>query len=129
MLEISLQGERVQLLAEKAMYWPAQHTLIVADLHWGKSAHFRKHGIAITGNTQSADEMRLAKLVRELKVERLIVAGDLFHSVQNRETDLFAHWRQAHAALHIDLVIGNHDILSSQQYADWQVTAHQVGLY
>ena len=129
MLEIILQGEKMQLLAERALYWPVQHTLIVADLHWGKSAHFRKHGIAITGNTQSADEMRLARLVRELKIERLVVAGDLFHSKENKETDLFEHWRNAHTALHIDLVTGNHDILPAEMYKSWNLALHEEGLY
>jgi DNA ligase-associated metallophosphoesterase len=128
MLDIVLQGEAVALLPEKALYWPAEKTLIVADLHWGKSAHFRKHGIAIPGNTQTQDEIKLAKLVRQHSVERLVIAGDMFHSKHNKEVDTFSHWRSAHENLHIDLVTGNHDILPKENYATWNLQVHADSL-
>jgi DNA ligase-associated metallophosphoesterase len=128
MLQISLQGEEMALLPQRALYWPAQKTLIVADLHWGKSGHFRKHGIAIPGSTQTQDEIRLATLVREYAIERLIIAGDLFHSRHNKEVDLFTHWRNAHSSLHIDFVTGNHDILAPELYDNWNLSIHHEGL-
>jgi DNA ligase-associated metallophosphoesterase len=128
MLEIVLQGERVGLLPEKALYWGNTHTLIVADLHWGKSAHFRKHGIAIPGNTQRNDEIKLASLIRRYDIQRLIIAGDLFHSKHNSGVDLFEHWRNAHQQLHIDFVTGNHDILPDETYARWNLQLHKVGM-
>lgn len=106
------------------MWWPVQKTLIVADLHWGKTAHFRKHGIAVPLDTQQKDEQRLAQLVSNCAAERLIVAGDMFHSRENKEVDNFAHWREAHQQLAIDLVIGNHDILPEEHY-----TAHGIYLH
>jgi len=128
MLPVEILGEQLLLLPEKAVYWPAQKALLVADLHWGKSAHFRKHGIAIPGSTQTQDEIRLATLVNTHKAERLIIAGDLFHSRQNAETDLFTHWRNAHTQLHIDFVAGNHDILPHTFYTENQLTLHPAGL-
>ncbi|WP_276131869.1 ligase-associated DNA damage response endonuclease PdeM [Polluticoccus soli] len=128
MLDIVLQGEKVQLLAERAMYWPAQKMLVVADLHWGKSAHFRKHGIAIPGNTQTQDEVKLAKLISQYSVERLVIAGDMFHSKHNKEVDVFSHWRKGHEDLYIDLVTGNHDILPQEMYEGWNLQLHTHGL-
>ena len=128
MLPVELQGEQLILLPQKAVYWPAQKTLLLADLHWGKSGHFRKHGIAIPGNTQTQDEIRLAKLVATHKAQRLIIAGDLFHSRQNAETDLFAHWRKSHSTLHIDFITGNHDILPETFYHENTLTIHPEGL-
>ena len=32
---LTIVGEEVYLLAERALYWPNASTLIVADLHWG----------------------------------------------------------------------------------------------
>ncbi len=125
MLEIALQGEQVFLLAERALWWPAQKALIVSDMHWGKGGHFRKHGIAIPVHAQTGDEVRLAQLVKHYNAERLIVAGDMFHSKQNKEVDMFAHWRTAHSSLHIDLVVGNHDILPASKYLDWDLTVHK----
>jgi len=124
MLPIELRGEILQLLPERAIYWEKEKTLIVSDLHWGKTAHFRKNGIAIPVRAQNNDELRLAKLLRELKIERLIVAGDLFHSKNNREIEIFSHFRTHHQHLHIDLVIGNHDILGEAHYNGFQLEQH-----
>ncbi|RYZ48684.1 MAG: ligase-associated DNA damage response endonuclease PdeM [Sphingobacteriales bacterium] len=124
MLEISLMGEQVRLLPEKAMYWEAKKSLIVSDLHWGKSAHFRKHGIAIPNQTQTGDEIRLASLIRRHRPERLIIAGDLFHSKSNQQVEVFSHFRQAHQSLHIDLVVGNHDILPRETYDAFRLEFH-----
>ena len=44
---IELQGEELILTNKRAMYWAAQKALILSDLHVGKTAHFRKHGIPI----------------------------------------------------------------------------------
>lgn len=128
MLDIVLRNELVTLLTERALYWPKEKAIIVADLHWGKSAHFRKHGIAIPGNTQTQDELKLANIIKEYKIERLIIAGDLFHSKQNNEVDIFSHWRSSHEQLHIDLVLGNHDILPFEKYINWNVQLHEGGL-
>lgn len=116
MLSITLQGEELCLLPEKALYWPAQKAIIVADLHWGKSAHFRKNGIAIPSDTQKQDEKRLSAILQKHNAQRLIIAGDLFHSKANNETDSFLYWRSAHSSLQVELIIGNHDILPGEHY-------------
>ena len=90
MLEIDLEGERLLLLPERAIWWESVKTLIVSDLHWGKSAHFRKHGIAIPADTQDKDELRLAGLLRTYNAERLIIAGDMFHSKTNNQVEIFS---------------------------------------
>lgn len=124
MMEMDIQGERMQLLPGKAILWPARNTMIVSDLHWGKTGHFRKHGIAIPVKAQEADEIKLSEMVRQYGVERLIVAGDMFHSGNNKQVEGFSHWRNAHGQLHIDLVVGNHDILPVQQYIANNITPH-----
>lgn len=124
MLEINLQGETICLLPEKAIYWPAQKAIIVADMHWGKTGHFRKHGIAVPVNTQINDEIRLADIIRRHGAEHLIIAGDLFHSVHNNEVESFNYWRSKHPDLQISLVVGNHDILDVEQYTKWGIGLH-----
>ena len=121
-MEIDLAHQRVHLLVQRALWWPAQKTLIIADVHWGKGGHFRRHGIALPVRTGQANETRLADLVRKLGVERLIIAGDLFHSADNAEVENFTHWRNAHQSLHIDFVMGNHDILPRERYEGWNLT-------
>lgn len=128
MLEIELQGEQLLLLPQRALYWAKEKSLIVADMHWGKTGHFRKNGIAIPSTTQDTDERTLSSLISTHNAERLIVAGDMFHSRPNKETDAFAHWRQQHQELAIDLVYGNHDILPSDSYTSWDITLHNETL-
>jgi DNA ligase-associated metallophosphoesterase len=125
MLTIDLQGEKIDLLPERALWWERESTLIVADLHWGKTAHFRKNGIAIPAQSQNKDEMRLAQLLQSTRAERLIIAGDLFHSRSNQQVDLFTHFRNHHQTLQVDLVIGNHDILKKEEYARFHLSLHQ----
>lgn len=125
MLPIILEDEELILLPEKAIFWPKQKTLIVADLHWGKTAHFRKNGIAIPSDTQKRDEQLLAGIISSYKADRLVIAGDLFHSKANKETEDFPNWRRAHSTLHIDLIIGNHDILPSEKYITWNLQIHE----
>lgn len=128
MTEILLQDEQLQLLPERAVYWPSRNTLILSDLHWGKSAHFRKHGIPMPGGTQEKDGLRLAGIVRRYGAERLIIAGDFFHSRHNQEVEDFGRWRAAHQALHIDFILGNHDILPRQAYESWDLAVHETSL-
>ncbi len=101
---------------ERCLFWEEQNTLIVSDLHLGKSGHFRKEGIAIPQSIYKADLQRLMALLYFYKADRLIIAGDLTHSTANKELDLFLKWRKDFALLHIDLVKGNHDILADDWY-------------
>ena len=42
--DISWQGENLQLLAHKGIYWPTEKTLFVADPHFGKQPVLEKLG-------------------------------------------------------------------------------------
>lgn len=106
---------------ERCLLWEEQNTLIVADLHLGKSGHFRKAGIGIPQSIYKADLQRLMAQLYLYKAERLIIAGDFTHSTANKELDLFLKWRKDFSSLHIDLVKGNHDILADSWYNEAEV--------
>lgn len=101
---------------ERCLLWEEENTLIVADLHLGKSGHFRKEGIGIPQSIYKADLQRLMAQLYLYKADRLIIAGDFTHSTANKELDLFLKWRKDFSLLHIDLVKGNHDILADSWY-------------
>jgi DNA ligase-associated metallophosphoesterase len=101
---------------ERCLFWEEENTMIVSDLHLGKSGHFRREGIAIPQSIYKADLQRLIAQLYLFKVDRLIIAGDLTHSTTNKELDLFLKWRKDFSLLHIDLVKGNHDILADDWY-------------
>lgn len=56
---------------ERCLLWEEQNTLIVADLHLGKSGHFRKAGIGIPQSIYKADLQRLMAQLYLYKAERL----------------------------------------------------------
>jgi len=91
---------------------------VVSDLHFGKTGHFRKEGIPVPPSVYKEDLQRLVSQLQFFKPRQLIVVGDMFHSVANKELDWFQKWREDFAGLEIQLVMGNHDILKRQWYIE-----------
>lgn len=109
---LPLGGHALHLLPQRAVWWPAHRTLLVADLHLGKGAHFRARGLPVPTGTTADTLERLSTLLRSLPVRELVVLGDFVHAA-----DAFAPprlvaltaWRRAHADVTVTLVPGNHD--------------------
>jgi DNA ligase-associated metallophosphoesterase len=120
-LEIELCGERVLLHPERALVWPAQAILVIADPHFGTDDIFSRAGIALPGGTASAALQRLTALIGANSCTRLVVLGDFVHGAM-LAGDSFLHafhlWRQAHGGLTVDIAVGNHDRRESAR--DWQ---------
>ena len=112
MLEVVAGGETLVLLADKAVWWPARRTLLVADLHVGKAATFRALGVPVPRGTTSATLAALDALLARWPAQRLVVLGDFLHAAQAHAPatlGALARWRARHAALALTLVRGNHD--------------------
>src|ERR1700712_2731423 len=113
-----LQENNFWLSPERMVYWEEQKALIVSDLHFGKTGHFRREGIAIPQSVYKEDLQRLVSELQFFKPQQLIVVGDMFHSIANKELDWFKKWREDFPELKIQLVMGNHDILKRQWYIE-----------
>ena len=123
-LDAVLGGERVELFAERALFWPRERTLFVADVHLGKGATFRAGGVPIPRGTTANDLARLARLVSASDALRLVVLGDFLHAAAGRVDALdqaFRRWRTQHAALSVILVRGNHDARAGDPPPSWGV--------
>lgn len=118
-----IHQETFWLSPERSIYWEEERALIVSDLHFGKTGHFRKAGIAVPQHVYKEDLQRLFHQVQYFRPSRLIVVGDLFHSNANKEFDWFNKWRQDHDSLKIHLIKGNHDILKNEWYDEAGITA------
>jgi len=123
-----INGEHFILSGERILFWENQNTLIAADLHVGKTGHFRKSGINIPQSVYKDDLHRLLAQILFFKAERLIIVGDLTHSAANREMDLFRKWRKDFPLLKVNLVKGNHDILDKAWYEEADITVHNEPL-
>jgi DNA ligase-associated metallophosphoesterase len=112
------KGQSLILHPSRTVFWEEESALILSDLHFGKSGHFRKSGIAIPQNVYKEDLQRLVSTIQYFQPRQLIIAGDLFHSRENKELDWFTRWRADLSWLNIHLIKGNHDILRSKWYEE-----------
>lgn len=122
-LILTLAGETVQLWPERALGWPAQATLFIADPHLGKTASFRALGIAAPDGT-AADLERLDTVLAASAARRLVVLGDLLHARRGVSPSLIAtlaDWRARHPGLEILLVRGNHDHGAGDPPTEWNI--------
>lgn len=115
-IEITCQGERLILDPSRAIYWPAQSLLMLADLHIGKVHHFRRSGLAVPGMAGEQNLLRLKALLERYRPQRVVFLGDLFHSTPNGEWGQFHAWMQGYPDLSFELVPGNHEVQPMAQY-------------
>jgi DNA ligase-associated metallophosphoesterase len=123
-LSMEWAGQEWMVLADKALYWPAQRMLIVADMHLGKAASFRHHGVPVPGGSTSHDLARLSALINQTQCSRLVILGDFLHAKAGRadETMRLIHsWRARHATIDIMLVRGNHDAHAGDPPLEWGI--------
>lgn len=111
-LSIQLAGAELWLLAEKAVYYPAQRALLIADAHFGKAAAYRKLGQPVPHGTTDENLQRLDNLLAGYDCEHLIFLGDFLHAPESHAAGTLSAiqaWRERHRSLVITLIRGNHD--------------------
>lgn len=110
--EITIQNEAFTLTNQRALFLKKEKALILSDLHVGKTAHFRKNGIALANHIMKSDLERLSALIEYFQPEKFIVVGDLLHAGDNSDVDEFCKWRNQYPSLQFYLIEGNHDRIS-----------------
>lgn len=76
---LHLRGELLTPLPEGALWWAAQKTLIVSDLHLEKGSSFAARGQMLPPYDTSATLTIVEALVRDFSPHRVISLGDSFH--------------------------------------------------
>jgi len=109
---VEIAGERLLLLPEKAVYWPAREMLIIADIHFGKAASFRAQGIPVPRGTTTENLLGLDALVARHGARHVVFLGDFLHAraahASSTQQAMLA-WRHSRPDLRLTLVRGNHD--------------------
>ncbi len=125
-----LAGEDVVALAERALLWPSEATLFVADVHFGKDATFRQALRWVPPGTTKDDLARLSGLLACHGVRRLVILGDVFHSEHAREAVTFAELRAWRAQTPADILMvrGNHDRRADEMARELDFDLHEEGL-
>ncbi|WP_373988349.1 ligase-associated DNA damage response endonuclease PdeM [Duganella sp. BuS-21] len=111
-LSLTVAGEELLLLPQKAVYWPRLQTLVVADIHFGKAASFRALGVPVPAGTTSANLAALDALLALHAVREVVFLGDFLHAKAAHAPATLAAmqaWRERHPGLGLALVCGNHD--------------------
>jgi uncharacterized protein len=129
-MRVNIAGEALDLLAEKALYWPREATLFVADIHFGKVAAFRAAGIALPPGSTTNALARLDRVLATTRAKRIIFLGDFLHSKAARAVQTFdkiAEWRRTNSSLSITLVRGNHDAHAGDPPLDWNIEVINEG--
>ena len=117
-MPIRFQEEELILSAQRVLYYPAEKTLVISDVHLGKAGHFRRYGIPIPTEANQDNLSRLSLAIAQFNPERVLFLGDLFHSETNSEWDYFKRWRLDYSTLEMTLILGNHELYSAQKYED-----------
>lgn len=130
-MKLKIRNQTCHLLAEKAVFWEENKTLIIADIHIGKGTVFRKSGIPIPQGIMEEDLLNITNLINKLNTEKCIIVGDLIHAESGISSDVkrkFSQWLETtHCEIH--LVLGNHDrALIKNLPPEWDLHTHQEGL-
>ncbi|MFK7852717.1 MAG: ligase-associated DNA damage response endonuclease PdeM [Granulosicoccus sp.] len=124
-LKIDCAGEALLLHPERAIYWPAQQTLFVADVHAGKEHTFGRHGIAIPDGISDQSLHRLFKLCDKAEARHLTVLGDFMHTAPHYDEKWLTSLSTLldnHPQLSMSIVAGNHDKVEGRSIIDGRVS-------
>lgn len=116
-----IRNHELLLLADKAVYWPQQKALLIADAHFGKAAAYRALGQPVPQGTTSQNLQRLNLLLSRYPTEQLVFLGDFLHAPKSHAPTTLAtlrRWRVQHAHMQCILVRGNHDKHAGDPPAD-----------
>jgi DNA ligase-associated metallophosphoesterase len=114
---IKFNNHQLILLPEKAIWESELKAIFLADLHFGKAAHFRKSGIPIPEPIHQEDLNQLSSLIQTYRPKDFYFLGDLFHSDWNEQWEVLNQFLKTFTDTTFHLIKGNHDVLSPIAYA------------
>ncbi|GAB5349868.1 ligase-associated DNA damage response endonuclease PdeM [Alteriqipengyuania sp. 357] len=82
MVPLSFGNTELLLRSDRAVYWPRERTLFVADLHLEKASFFAQHGQPLPPYDSRETLERVSIAVRETGAERVVTLGDNFHDAE-----------------------------------------------
>ena len=112
MVPLSFAGEEFVLVEGRALYWPRERALLVADLHLEKASFFARHGQMLPPYDSRETLERVALAIRATAARRVFTLGDNFHDSEG------VGRLEPHAAGMLDALVratdwvwitGNHD--------------------
>lgn len=111
-MRIILNGETLVLDCGGALFWPAERTLVVSDVHFEKGSSLARRGVMLPPYDTHVSLKRLSVLLERYAPARVISLGDSFHDAEGtsrlgaEERDLLMRFV---SALEWIWIAGNHD--------------------
>jgi hypothetical protein len=111
-LRILVNGERLLLDKSGAAVWPAERTLVFADLHFEKGSAYAKRGTLLPPYDTRTTIKRMTEVIGRHKPSRVIALGDSFHDGEGadrldpEERQMLAHLAAGAEWIWVE---GNHD--------------------
>ena len=118
---ISFGGETLVISTLRTIYHASSATLLLSDLHLGKTTHFRKNALPIPKEALLTDLKQLEIAINQYTPQRICFLGDLFHSTWNEEWILFSELMKNFSPVKKVLIAGNHDILKPEKYIEAEI--------
>ena len=78
-LSFDFCGEEFRLTTGRALYWPREQALLVADLHLEKASFYAQHGQLLPPYDSRETLERVSLAIRETGARRVFTLGDNFH--------------------------------------------------
>lgn len=112
MVPFSFAEQEWRLVGARALYWPRENALLVADLHLEKASFFARFGQMLPPYDSRETLERVAAAIRATGARRVFCLGDNFHDAEGADR------LEPHAAGMLDAlaratdwvwVSGNHD--------------------
>ena len=79
MVPFSFANQEMRLVDGRALFWPHENALLVADLHLEKASFFAGHGQMLPPYDSRETLERLALAIRQTGARRVYALGDNFH--------------------------------------------------
>lgn len=121
-IEIVVGGEAMTLLPERGVWWASKRTIVIADVHLGKSQTLRASGAVVPAGVLDETLGRLDRLIRRAGATRVLVVGDFLHAGVGLTPDVIdrvAAWRRGFAG-RLVVVPGNHDRALARVAEAWR---------
>ena len=128
--DINICGEALTPDPLGALYWRAQETLIVSDLHFEKGSSYAARGVMLPPYDTRTTLARLAALMRRYKPRTLISLGDAFHDgaaearMDHNDAEILENMMKACDWIWI---VGNHDPAPPQRFAADTASVRRMG--
>ena len=76
-MKINIKNQNFTLHPSGCLFWDERKILLISDVHIGKVAHFRKHGMAIPNRAVFENFEKLTAVLELFNPEVIIFLGEI----------------------------------------------------